>query len=142
RRGAVALDGELARRARSGPATPALGPVEQELVAKFEAWGLEPPRPREVAAAVGRAEAAIKPALDRLLAARVLVKIKPDYYLASAVVDALRARLIAHLDAHGEITPQQWKELTATSRKFSIPLAEHFDAEKLTLRVGDIRRRR
>jgi len=40
------------------------------------------------------------------------------------------------------IDAQQWKELTGASRKFSIPLAEYFDAERITLRVGDLRRRR
>jgi hypothetical protein len=28
------------------------------------------------------------------------------------------------------------------SRKYSIPLAEHFDAEKVTLRIGDVRKAR
>jgi selenocysteine-specific elongation factor len=46
------------------------------------------------------------------------------------------------LAAHEQITPQQWKALTGLSRKYAIPLAEHFDAQKLTLRVGDLRRLR
>jgi selenocysteine-specific elongation factor len=50
--------------------------------------------------------------------------------------------LIAHLTAHGTIDAQQWKTLTGASRKFTIPLAEFFDGEKLTLRVGDARRLR
>jgi selenocysteine-specific elongation factor len=60
---------------------------------------------------------------------------------ADAVAE-LRARLIAFLDEHKAINAQQWKELTGASRKYSIPLAEYFDAEKVTLRVGDVRRRR
>ena len=32
--------------------------------------------------------------------------------------------------------------MTGVSRKFSIPLAEHFDGEKLTLRVGEVRKLR
>jgi selenocysteine-specific elongation factor len=60
---------------------------------------------------------------------------------AETVAD-LRARLIAFLEAHGTIDAQQWKDLTGASRKFTIPLAEYFDAEKLTLRVGDVRRKR
>ena len=58
------------------------------------------------------------------------------------VIAALRTRLVAFLDAHKTIDAQQWKELTGASRKFTIPLAEYFDAEKLTLRVGDVRRKR
>ena len=76
---------------------------------------------------------------------RFLPKLVPPRRRAdtnAAVLAELRARLVAFLDQHREITPQQWKELTATSRKYSIPLAEYFDGEKLTLRVGDVRRRR
>ena len=58
------------------------------------------------------------------------------------MVADLRARLLAFLDAHGTIDAQQWKDLTGASRKFTIPLAEYFDAERVTLRVGDLRRRR
>ena len=55
---------------------------------------------------------------------------------------AVRDKLVAFLDANKTIDAQQWKDLTGASRKFTIPLAEYFDAEKLTLRVGDVRRRR
>ncbi len=34
------------------------------------------------------------------------------------------------------------QENTGATRKHSIPLAEYFDGEKVTLRVGDIRRKR
>jgi len=141
RRGAAAVDGDrVARRRRA--AAPALSPLEQELAERFRTWAIEPPRPREVAAATGRPEPAVKAALDRLLAVGALTKIKPDLYLATEVVASLHERLLAHLDAHGQISPQEWKELTGTSRKYSIPLAEYFDAQKVTLRVGDTRRRR
>jgi selenocysteine-specific elongation factor len=141
RRAAATCDADLVRRERRA-AAPVLSPLESDLVARFAAWAIEPPRPREIAAAIGHPEPAVKTALDHLLAAGALVKIKPDLYLAAAVVASLRERLLAHLDAHGQITPQEWKELTATSRKYAIPIAEYFDAEKLTLRVGDLRRKR
>lgn len=140
RRGAVELAGELVRL--PAPRAPTRSPLETELLARFAAWALEPPRPREVAAAIGRPEPAVKQALDALLASRALTKVKPDYYVETAALAALEAKLRAHLGAHPELTPQDWKELTGTSRKFSIPLAEHFDAQKVTLRVGDNRRLR
>jgi selenocysteine-specific elongation factor len=33
----------------------------------------------------------------------------------------------------------EFKEMTGLSRKYIIPLLEHFDATKVTLRVGDKR---
>lgn len=119
-----------------------INPADAALIERFRAWALEPPRPKEIPAATGMAEPAARAALERLLAARTIIKVKPDYYVGTEALEALRARLIAHLDARGEITPQEWKDVCGTSRKFSIPLAEFFDGEKLTLRIGDLRRRR
>ena len=47
--------------------------------------------------------------------------------------------MLAHLQQHGSIDAQSFKELTGLTRKFAIPLLEYFDREKLTLRIGDRR---
>jgi selenocysteine-specific elongation factor len=91
---------------------------------------------------MGLPDAQVKPALDRLLAAKLVTKIKPDLIMHARVVADLRTRLLAFLAEHTTIDAQQWKDLTGASRKFTIPLAEYFDAEKLTLRIGDVRRKR
>jgi selenocysteine-specific elongation factor len=80
--------------------------------------------------------------IDRLIAAKQIIRVKPDLYVHADAIAALRTKLLAFLDAHQTINAQQFKELTGASRKFSIPLAEYFDAEKVTLRIGDIRRKR
>ncbi len=67
------------------------------------------------------------------------VKVSEDLWFASAALRDLRARLLAHLQQHGSIDAQGFKELTGQSRKFTIPLAEWFDKERVTLRVGDKR---
>jgi len=129
-------------RARPKPIEHALTPLDQQVLAKLDASGIEPPRPKELAGAMGLTDAAVKPALDRLLAAKLVTKIKPDLVMHARIVDEVRAKLLAFLAAHPTIDAQQWKELTGASRKYTIPLAEFFDAEKLTLRIGDVRRKR
>jgi selenocysteine-specific elongation factor len=116
--------------------------AETAILAKLEATGVEPPRPKELPALVGVGEPAVNAAIGKLVAAKLAVKIKPDLVMHAKVVDAVRARLVAFLEQHGTIDAQQWKELTGASRKFTIPLAEYFDGEKLTLRVGEVRRLR
>jgi selenocysteine-specific elongation factor len=130
------------RKAAAPPRGQSLSGTEAALLAKLEQAGVEPPRPKELPAVLGIAEAAARAALDRLLAAKLVVKIKPDLVMHGKTVANLRAKLLAFLDAHGTIDAQQWKELTGASRKFTIPLAEYFDAEKVTLRIGDVRRKR
>jgi selenocysteine-specific elongation factor len=130
------------RKANAPSRGPALAPAEAKLADQFRAWGLEPQRPKDVPTALGLGDAQVKAMLDRLIAGKHLIRIKPDLYVHAEVIAELRTRLLAFLDAHKTIDAQQWKELTGASRKFTIPLAEYFDAEKLTLRVGDVRRKR
>jgi len=141
RRGLVASDGDRVRK-QTGPRPTTLSPAETAILGKLEATGVEPPRPKELPAAVNLAEPQVKTALDRLVAAKLAIKVKPDLVMHAKVVDAIRGKLVAFLEQHGTIDAQQWKELTGASRKFTIPLAEYFDGEKLTLRVGEIRRLR
>jgi selenocysteine-specific elongation factor len=129
-RGVVELDGEQVRR--TGAVRAPLTAAELAVLAVFERTRFEPPTPAP----------AEQPIIDRLVAARRLVRIKPALYVHADALAELRARLIAFLTAHETIDAQAWKDLTAASRKFTIPLAEHFDAERVTLRVGNVRRLR
>ncbi len=144
RRGAVAAERDIVRRTRGKAARPdaALSALEGEIAKRFAGWGLTPPRPREIPGELGKDPGQVAAALDRLLAQGTLNKVKPDYYVDATALSALRDNLCTHLDEHEQITPKEWKELTGATRKYSIPLAEYFDAEKVTLRIGDVRKRR
>jgi selenocysteine-specific elongation factor len=69
----------------------------------------------------------------------LLLKIKEDLYFHRRAVEELERRLIDFLKKHGEITTPQFKEMTGTSRKYTIPLIEYFDLSQITVRVGDSR---
>lgn len=139
------VEREVVRRpgheARKTGAAVTLQPLAERVAQLFERAGLQPPRPAEAAQALASDLRALEQALDLLVRGGTLVRIK-DLVFHRAALDGLRARLIAFLTDKGQITPQEWKELVGASRKFAIPLAEHFDAEKLTLRVGDLRKLR
>jgi selenocysteine-specific elongation factor len=121
---------------------PSLSPIELRVLDRLADGKLEPLRPKELAPALGLTDAQVKTALDRLLAAKLVTRVKPDLLMHTDTVVGIRIKLLAFLEEHKTIDAQQWKDLTGASRKFTIPLAEYFDAEKVTLRVGDLRRRR
>ncbi len=77
--------------------------------------------------------------LKLLLAEGRVVRVSSELYFDRASLDELRARLVAHLQQHREIATQQFKELVGATRRHVIPLAEYFDREKVTLRVGEKR---
>ena len=70
-----------------------------------------------------------------------LIRVKGGLCFSRGAIDALRESLVNHLKERGEITTLEFKELTGCSRKFTIPLGEYFDSERLTVRVGDNTRR-
>ncbi len=76
--------------------------------------------------------------LEELARSGGVVRVK-ELYFDAAAVGALKEKLVAWLEKRGEITVPEFKELTGLSRKYIIPLLEHFDMSKVTLRVGDKR---
>jgi len=143
--GDLSADRELARRPghdvaaqqqRSGVA-----PAVENVAALLREAQLQPPRPADAALTLRLPLAAVTEAIDLLCRGGQLVRVA-DLVFDRGALEVLRGRLTAYLREHREITPQQWKDLVGASRKFTIPLAEYFDAERVTLRVGEVRRLR
>ncbi|MCL5884580.1 MAG: SelB C-terminal domain-containing protein, partial [Deltaproteobacteria bacterium] len=76
--------------------------------------------------------------LEGLVRAGAVLRVK-DLHFDPKEVDALREKLVSFLVKRGEITVPEFKELSGLTRKYLIPLLEHFDLAKVTLRVGDKR---
>jgi selenocysteine-specific elongation factor len=69
-----------------------------------------------------------------------LVPIGPTRSLHPAVLDAAIHQLRAHVAAGAELSPSDFRDLFGISRKYLIPLLEHFDRTGITRRSGDLRR--
>ncbi|MBW4053976.1 MAG: selenocysteine-specific translation elongation factor [Proteobacteria bacterium] len=100
---------------------------------------LEPPTIKELMERFHFDEKSVRDNIAILIRNGDAVRISSDLFYASEVLDGLREKLIHHLREKEEITPPEYRELTGLSRKFLIPLLEHFDSEKVTIRVGDKR---
>jgi selenocysteine-specific elongation factor len=70
-----------------------------------------------------------------------LVRVSEAMHFDAATIADLEARLIRHLEQHDGMTASEFKTLAGgASRKWAIPLLEYFDRNRVTLRVGDLRR--
>ncbi len=124
---------------RSPSLDAAMAQARAHILGALDGSGLAPPRVDELAQGA-KVPAAKALELLRVLAGEGLaVKVSEDLYFSPRALEGLKERLVAHLKAHGEITTQAFKDLVGQSRKFVIPLSEHFDRERVTLRVGDKR---
>jgi selenocysteine-specific elongation factor len=143
--GALVADRDTVRLPAHDPARDqaraGLAPLAERTLAVYAEAALQPPRPVEAAATLGVDPRELGPVIDLLVRGGSLVRMK-DLVFHAPAIDALRDKLVAHLKAHAQISPQEWKDLVGASRKFTIPLAEHFDGEKLTMRVGEVRKLR
>ena len=63
-----------------------------------------------------------------------------DLYYPAGVWEEVLGRITAAIEAEGQITLAQVRDLLGTSRRYAQALLEHMDSEGLTLRVGDVRR--
>jgi selenocysteine-specific elongation factor len=99
--------------------------------------GLQPPYFKEIKDKyAGKTASEV---IDVMVKKGVLIKVKEDLFFHKEALDGLQERLVDFLKANGEMTTQQFKDITGTSRKYTIPLIEHFDRAQLTVRVGDNR---
>lgn len=106
----------------------------------YEKGGLTPPNLKDVLGPLDLTFKEASPVYKLLQDEGSVVRIKEDMYFAKSAVNGLQKILEGYFAENEELGPQDFKELVGLSRKFSIPLLEFMDKEKITMRVGDKRR--
>lgn len=116
--------------------------IRQTIENTFKESGLQPPFFRDIAAKLPGTPRQHQDVLEWMLSQGILVKVKEDIFFHAAAMNELQQRLVSFLREHGEISTPQFKEMTQASRKYTIPLLEYFDGQRVTIRIGDLRRLR
>ncbi len=142
--GTLAVEGDLVRRSthRAGAAGGAGGAAKAKVATALARGGLTPPWLTELPAATGLPDAEVTAVLKLLLAEGAVVRVSAELWFDAVAVAELRERLVAWIKARGAISTGEFKELVGATRKHVIPLAEYFDRERVTLRVGERRQLR
>ena len=143
RQGEVVLRGRLVRLTSfEVRRDPAIEELKSRILALLAEHRLTPPRSAELASSLDRPPELARELLGELVQEGRVVRVKEDLHIGRSAMEDLQARLVRYLQVREEISPTEFKAMVGGSRRFSIPLAEHFDRCKLTLRVGDMRRLR
>jgi selenocysteine-specific elongation factor len=116
--------------------------VSRKIIKIYQDNKLTPPYFRELSKSLDIDPDTARDVLLLLVEQGKIIKVKDDLYFDQAAVENLEKELVAFLKENGEITTPQFKEMTAASRKYVIPLIEYYDAKNVTIRVGDIRKLR
>jgi selenocysteine-specific elongation factor len=101
--------------------------------------GLSVPSPDEISRDLRVDQRLLNSLIGVMVDDGVLVKIHDDIYIHRRDMDSLLAKIRDHFTSHQDLTVGHFKEMTGLSRKYSIPILEHFDRSGITLRAGDKR---
>ena len=111
----------------------------ERVAARLGAAGLAPPTQSQLAEELGSDPAALGPVLEHLVREGRSTRVAQGLFFDAGAIEALRTALIRHLEANQQIDPAAYKRLTGTTRKHTVPLMEYFDAQRVTLRRGNLR---
>ncbi|CAN2040635.1 Selenocysteine-specific elongation factor [Candidatus Magnetomoraceae bacterium gMMP-15] len=116
--------------------------IKDKILEAYKNSGLMPPYFKDLIASLKIDPAQTRDVLLFLVDKGRLIKVREELYFDVQALETLKNKLIAHLKKHEEITTPEFKTMTKASRKYVIPIIEYFDAKKITIRVGDIRKLR
>lgn len=80
--------------------------------------------------------------MQLLIDGRKIIRIQGEMFMHASVLEQLKKKLSEYGSQHEPerlIDVAAFKELAGVSRKYAIPLLEHFDRERVTSRAGDKR---
>ncbi len=116
--------------------------LKEKIRAVYQKSGLSPPFFRDVIKELGAGPGTVEGILGIMVKEGELIKVKEDMFFHREPLSELEGRVIEFLKESGQMDTSQFKGLTGTSRKYTIPLAEYFDKKRVTIRVGDVRKLR
>ncbi len=128
---------------RLGSFSVKLDPSQQELRDRLEQTlrraGLAVPSPAELSEQLKAPLATLQGLIGLLTDEGTFIKINDEIWLHRDELGKLQARLEEHFSRSPELTVGDFKDLTGLTRKYTIPILEHFDRQGFTLRAADKR---
>ncbi|MHB1126793.1 MAG: selenocysteine-specific translation elongation factor [Bacillota bacterium] len=105
----------------------------------FKEAGFQPPAWSEIKEKFQWPEEVAEELQRYLMRREVLVRVAEDLLFHCEAVEKAKAIIASHLASAGSIQLGEVRDLLNSSRKYILPLLEHFDQVKFTKRVGDKR---
>ena len=69
-----------------------------------------------------------------------IVRVTTELYYLKDSIDRIKTDLYSYFENHEEMSAATFRDILQSSRKYTIPVLEHFDRTGVTMRVGDVRK--
>ncbi|MGE5239544.1 MAG: selenocysteine-specific translation elongation factor [Chloroflexota bacterium] len=102
--------------------------------------GFQPPLRSDLAESLSIKEKELGDLLRLLANEGALVRINDSLYMTRQHYDAMLSILRSFFAKKQDMSVAEFRDILGTSRKYALPMLEHLDSHKITLRVGDVRK--
>ena len=69
-----------------------------------------------------------------------LVRVNETMYITKAVYEKIIDALKNFFSKKKEMTVAEFRDILNTSRKYALPILEYLDTQRITMRIGDVRK--
>ena len=137
----VVIEKELVRLATFSVA---LSQVDETLktniLGLLEKGGFQPPTKEELSQSLKLDMKHLLDILKLMVKEGSLVRINDSMYITSSTYRKMVENLKGFFSKKSEMTIAEFRDILNTSRKYALPFLEYLDSNKITLRIGDIRK--
>ncbi len=137
--GAVVADRDIVRL-KSFSASADSSATSSKIVEILEKARFQPPTKEELSENLSVPLHQITDILRLMSKEGSLVRINDSMYIAASAYKELISLLKAFSAKKPEMTVAEFRDLLGTTRKYALPFLEYLDSNKITLRVGDVRK--
>ncbi len=116
------------------------GDVRDKILHALNSEGFQPPLRQDLQNKIGIQEREFNDILKLMVKEGLLVKINDSIYITKMRLDELISILKDHFSKKTGLTVAELRDILNTSRKYALPYMEYLDSQKITLRVGDVRK--
>lgn len=114
--------------------------IKGKIISALNKDGFQSPMKSELAQKLSISEREITDLLKLLAKEGAVVRINDSMYITKEQYDKMLNLLKDFYAKKKEMTVAEFRDILSTSRKYALPLLEYLDSNRITLRVGDIRK--
>ncbi|MBS1115550.1 MAG: selB [Nitrospirae bacterium] len=111
-----------------------------KIIDMLEKGGFQPPAKAEITEALKIDRKQVSDILNILAKEKHIVRVNESLYLSAASYEDMMSLLKTFFTKKSEITVAEFRDILKTSRKFALSFLEYLDANRITLRTGDVRK--
>ena len=111
-----------------------------EITAALAKTPLAPPYLKEIEKALAVQRPRLNEVIRVMERQGEIVRVTTELYYLKDSIDRIKSDLYSYFENHEEMSAATFRDILQSSRKYTIPVLEHFDRTGVTMRVGDVRK--